>query len=196
MKRVPASRALDYAGTAEPDNGHGTRVFEHARVWQLDLGAFDAAARMLAAGEPPPALVVGIARGGTELGRFLGAWFGVPVSTVTARHNLGDGAYAEMAGTVEVAGVLPAAVGGGVLIADDICGSGDTFTAVTGYVAARLGPVAIRTVSLCRNNGAGFTPDAWVWSVADWVAFPWEQPPPGHSELLAVPERLRLKDDL
>jgi hypoxanthine phosphoribosyltransferase len=150
---------------------------------------------MLAAAEPPPGLVVGIARGGTELARFLGAWFGVPVATVTARHNVSDSAYAEMSGTVEVAGDLPAAAPGGVLIADDICGTGDTFTAVTGYVAAQLGPVGIRTVSLCRNNGAAFAPDAWVWSVADWVAFPWEELPPGHTELLAVPERLWLKED-
>lgn len=196
MNGIPAPTALGAGGAAGPDSGHGTRVFEHARIWRLDLGAFDAAARMLAAAEPPPGLIVGIARGGTELARFLGAWFGVPVATVTARHNVSDGAYAEMAGTVEVAGTLPAASRGGVLIADDICGTGDTFTAVTGYVAAQLGPVATRAVSLCRNNGAAFIPDAWVWSVADWVAFPWEELPPGHTELLAVPERLRLKEDL
>lgn len=150
---------------------------------------------MLAAFEPPPVLIVGIARGGVELARFLGAWFGVPVATVTARHNVSDGAYAEMSDTVEVAGALPAAVSGGVLIVDDICGTGDTFTAVIAHVTTHLGPVAIRTVSLCCNDGSAFIPDAWAWSVSDWVAFPWEEPPPGRrTEPLAVPKRLCLKE--
>jgi uncharacterized protein len=183
------------AVTARPAD-RGTRVFERARTWLLDQDGFEAAARMLAAAEPSPGLVVGIARGGVELARFLGGWFGVPVCTVTARHNVSDGPYAEMASAVEVAGILPdAAAGGTVLIADDICGTGDTFTTVVDHVAGQLGHVRIRTVALCRNNGAAFTPDAWVWNVADWVAFPWEDPPPGRTELLAVPQALCLKEE-
>jgi hypothetical protein len=77
------SMALGPGGAAEHNGGHGTRVFEHARIWRLDRSAFDAAARMLAAAGPPPALVVRIARGAVELARFLGDWFGVPVATVT-----------------------------------------------------------------------------------------------------------------
>lgn len=179
----------------EPDAGRGTRIFEHARIWRLDRKGFEAAARMLAAAEPPPTLVVGIARGGVELARFLSDWFGVPFATVTARHNVGDRPYAEMARVVEIEGAVPAAVGG-ILIADDICGTGDTLTAVVSHVTGQLGHVAVRTVALCRNSGAAFSPDAWVWNVADWVAFPWEEPPSGRTELLTVPERLGLKDDL
>jgi hypoxanthine phosphoribosyltransferase len=179
----------------ESDAGQGTRIFEHARIWQLDREGFEAAARMLAAAEPAPALVVGIARGGVELARFLSDWFGVPFATVTARHNVGDGPYAEMARVVEIEGAVPAAASG-ILIADDICGTGDTLTAVVSHVTGQLGHVAVRTVALCRNSGAAFAPDAWVWNVADWVAFPWEEPPSGRTELLTVPERLCLKEDL
>ena len=152
---------------------------------------------MLAAGEPPPALVVGIARGGVELARFIGAWFGVPFATLTARHNVSDGPYPEMADVVEITGAVPTAAPGSILIADDICGTGDTFTAVVSHVASQFGPAVIRTVALCRNDGAAFVPDAWVWNVADWVAFPWEEPPYGdRTELLLVPERLCLKEAL
>lgn len=179
---------------AGPDATQGTRVFEHARIWRLDWDGFEAAARMLAAAEPPPALVVGIARGGVELARFLSDWFGVPFATVTARHNVCDGPYAEMARGVEIEGAAPTAADG-ILVADDICGTGDTLTSVVSHITGQLGHVAIRTVALCRNRGAAFAPDAWVWNVADWVAFPWEEPPSGPTELLTVPERLCLKEN-
>lgn len=179
----------------EPDASRGARIFEHIRIWRLDREGFEAAARMLAAAEPVPALVVGIARGGVELARFLSDWFGVPFATVTARHNIGDGPYAEMARVVEIEGTVPAAAGG-ILIADDICGTGATLTAVVRHVTGQLGHVTVRTVALCRNSGAAFAPDAWVWDVADWVAFPWEEPPSGRTELLTVPGHLCLKDDL
>lgn len=191
---APVMLSLD--GGIGPDAGQGTRVFEHSRIWRLDRDGFEAAARMLAAAESSPALVVGIARGGVELARFIGAWFGVPFATLTARHNVSDGPYAEMADVVEITGAVPIAAPGSILIADDICGSGDTFTAVVGHVAGQLGPAVIRTVASCRNNGAAFAPDAWVWNVADWVAFPWEEPPSGRTELLPVPERLCLKGAL
>ena len=178
----------------EPDAGRGTRVFEHVRIWRLDREGFEAAARMLAAAEPPPALVVGIARGGAELARFLSDWFGVPFATVTARHNVGDEPYAEMSRAVEIEGAVPAAGAASILIADDICGTGATLTAVVSHLTRQLGRVAVRTVALCRNNGAAFVPDAWVWDVADWVAFPWEESPAGSTELLPTPERLRLKE--
>jgi uncharacterized protein len=189
-----ASVTLSPDGGIKPAAGRGTRVFEHARIWQLDRDGFEAAARMLAAAEPPPALVVGIARGGVELASFIGAWFGVPVATLTARHNVSDGPYAEMADAVEITGAVPITGPGSILIADDICGTGDTFTAVVSYVTGQLGHVVIRTVALCRNNGAAFTPDAWAWNVADWVSFPWEEPPSSRAELLPVPERLCLKE--
>jgi hypoxanthine phosphoribosyltransferase len=190
---VNSGQSLSPNGGTEPFAGRGTRIFEHSRIWRLDQDGFEAAARMLAVAEPPPALVVGIARGGVELAGFIGAWFGVPVATLTARHNVGDSPYAEMADVVEMAGAVPAA-SGGILIADDICGTGDTFFAAVSHVAGQLGPVAIRTMALCRNSGAAFTPDAWAWDVADWVSFPWEEPPSGLTELLPVPERLCLKE--
>ena len=91
-----------------------------------------------------------------ELARFIAAWFGVPFATLTARHNVSDGPYVEMADVVEITGAVPTAAPGSNLIADDICGTGDTFTAVVGHVAGQLGPMAIRTVALCRNKGAAF----------------------------------------
>jgi hypothetical protein len=33
----------------------------------------------------------------------------------------------------------------------------------------------IHTVVLCRNAGAVHGPDLWLWTVDDWVRFPWER---------------------
>ena len=36
----------------------------------------------------------------------------------------------------------------------------------------------VHTVALCRNAGAAHDPDLWLWTVDDWVRFPWEPAPP------------------
>lgn len=40
-----------------------------------------------------------------------------------------------------------------------------------GYLASEA---TLHTVVLCRNVGATHDPDLWLWTVDDWVRFPWE----------------------
>jgi uncharacterized protein len=159
------------------------RVFEGMRVWRLDDASFRLAARLIAGAERPhrPEAVIGIERGGRDLATVLSLDLGVPAVMVKARHNATDDVTAPATGSVTADPAaldrLPAA--GRLLIADDISGSGLTLTVVRSLVAARYPAAAIRTAVLCRNAGSRHAPDTWVWDVADWVVFPWEEPPAG-----------------
>src|SRR5262249_18918399 len=67
---------------------------------------------------------------------------------------------------------------GRVLIVDDICGSGATLHRLRHGLDPWLSPSAeVLTAVLCLNTGASILPDYSVWTVSDWVVFPWEQPP-------------------
>lgn len=169
------------------------RVFDHAKIWELTQDVFEDAARRLAEAEPRPDIVVGIARGGVPLARLLGEWFGVPVAEIGARHNCGDGAYASQSAVVEVSGRLPrlGKAAPAVLVADDICGTGETIRAILRHIGTDACPGRVRTVALCRNVGASFLPDAWIWDTRDWVVFPWDRPASGPAEPLVLPAQLR-----
>ena len=178
-----------------PDPGAGPRrVFDRARVWRLEAPAFEAAAKLIADHERPhaPQQVIGIARGGMPLANRLGALLDVPVAALTARHNRSDATYVQATGNVAVAPVPAGSIAAGrrLLVIDDICGTGATFTAVTAALIEALNPASVRTVALCRNAGAAYTPDVWVWDARDWVAFSWNADPGEATEPLPFPTGL------
>jgi hypoxanthine phosphoribosyltransferase len=169
----------------------------------MPLTAYDHAVRLLAeaaAGRfTSVSAVIGIAKGGLAPAAGISGLLDVPSYRLTARHNATDANYTEATGqvTVEVSALAAALHGrqlvGTVLLVDDICGSGATFTAVVAALRPFLQPdAAVRTVVLCRNVGTSRIPDLWVWNVDDWVHFPWEQPvAPGiATEDLPTPERV------
>jgi hypoxanthine phosphoribosyltransferase len=146
----------------------------------------------------PIAATIGIANGGLAPARDIAQQLLVPTHQVTARHNPTDAPYTQATGIVTYdlgpfdtafPGRQPA---GTVLIVDDICGSGATFITLLPALAHRLGPNAeLHTVALCRNAGSSINPDLWVWTVDDWVAFPWERPPADDAavmDLIAAPQ--------
>ncbi|MCE0540744.1 phosphoribosyltransferase domain-containing protein [Kineosporia rhizophila] len=158
--------------------------------------AYSTAITLLAAAtaELHPAAVVGIANGGMTPARDLAEHLRVPVHQVNARHNISNETHLQATGHVSYdlaplettlsEPLLPSRDErpGTVLVVDDICGTGATFTAVLPALLTRLRPHAgaglqARTVSLCRNVGATEGPDWWTWLVDDWVLFPWETPP-------------------
>ncbi|MGI5213820.1 phosphoribosyltransferase [Plantactinospora sp. CA-290183] len=157
--------------------------------------AFDTAAELIVEAEEPyrPQLVVGIERGGRELAALVAELMAVPPGFVRARHNDSDEVEVQATGQVhvdiETIERLPQA--DRILVVDDICGSGATLRAVTAAITGLRAPSAIRTAVLCRNAGADFAPDCWVWDVCDWVHFPWERDAGRPTEPLPVPERVR-----
>jgi hypoxanthine phosphoribosyltransferase len=172
------------------------RVFEHRRIWRLTQDAFASAAALIAGHEPMPEVVVGIARGGVPLARFLATHYGVPFVELIARHNRSDELYLPATGQVELPKepdtALTAHRGAQVLLVDDICGTGSTYRAAVPWLEARLAPAAVRTAALCRSKAAAFTPDTWVWDTQDWVVFPWNEPAQT-SEDLIVPASPRVR---
>jgi hypoxanthine phosphoribosyltransferase len=181
----------------EPEAGStaGTpveRVFEHQRIWRLTPDAFTAAAQLIAAHEPKPDVVIGIARGGVPLAQLLADRYGVPTLPVTARHNHSDDAYVPATGQVELPAepdaTLTAYRGARILLVDDICGTGATYQATLPWLHAHLGPAAVRTAALCRSRASAFTPNIWVWNTLDWVVFPWNEATPTTQDLTVPTE--------
>lgn len=191
MTASASGRRPGSAVTADAPVPGFARTFDHERLWRLTEDVFERGAVMLAAFEPVPAAVIGIARGGIPLARFLGRYYAVPVLQVTARHNLSDDIYAAATGVVDIAGTGISAGGlpGGldVLVADDICGTGATLRAVLPAVEAQLRPSRLRVTALCRNAAASVWPDSWLWDTRDWVVFPWDAAVTEPTEPLTLP---------
>jgi uncharacterized protein len=159
-----------------------SRIFEHARVWQLGPDAFDRAIVLLAdaLGPHDPQLAIGIERGGREPATAIAARLNVPFRTLRASHNSSDAIALRPTGrvTLDLQPIIETPPADRVLIVDDICGSGATLRAAIRAVTALWTPSSIHAAVLCRNVGASYSPDAWIWDVADWVTFPWETTPP------------------
>lgn len=164
------------------------RVFEHRRVWRLTPDTLREATTLLASAILHDHLsiqhVIGIANGGTAPARLLAARFGLRARTVRARHNLANGVYQQATGnvTLDLDPLTRTLNGrrlrGRVLIVDDICGSGATLRRLRNDLAPWLNPGAeVLIAVLCLNTGASIRPDYSVWTVSDWVVFPWEPPP-------------------
>lgn len=161
------------------------RTFSHQRILRIQLDAYDRAIEVLADTVRqrywPITATIGIANGGLAPARGISELLHVPSFHVDAKHNPTDATYTEATGTVTYdlspLTTRPAtrSLGGTVLVVDDICGTGATFATLLPELGVHLGPdVALRTVALCRNAGSVFGPDLWIWTVDDWVWFPWE----------------------
>ncbi|MFI9644373.1 phosphoribosyltransferase [Micromonospora sp. NPDC051925] len=168
-----------------------SRTFLGAQTWAMPRGAFASAAALIAQAEAPhaPEVAVGIERGGRELASRVAGLLNIPAAFVPARHNDSDQVGIQASGRVRVEAraieQLPTA--GRLLLLDDICGSGATLRTLIAVITGLRAPTSIRTAVLCRNVGAGFTPDSWVWDVSDWVCFPWEDQPTHRTEPLPAP---------
>jgi len=187
--------ATDHDALTSPANTtRAVRVFEHQRVWRLAPEVFTEAAALIAANEPRPDVVVGIARGGMPLARALAEHYHVPVAELPARHNESDALYLPASGTVrlpqEPTAGLREIEGARLLVVDDICGTGATHRAVLAWLCLHLATHHVRTAALCRSRASDFTPDIWVWDTLDWVVFPWNETADTSQDLL-VPLRPR-----
>ncbi|MFA1543530.1 phosphoribosyltransferase [Actinomadura monticuli] len=178
-------------------NDMARRVFEHRAVWRLTLPAYQAGVELLAEAALARlggiGAIVGIANGGRAPASAIAGKVGAPAVAVTARHNPDDTTYCQATGQVQCdfASFIPLMGSPGpFLVVDDICGTGATLAAVVEILTWLTEPEAkICTATLCRNVGAPpGTPDLHVWSVADWVVFPWEPDHPDeHDRTLPVP---------
>ena len=164
------------------------RVFEHQQIWRLTPDALREATTLLAGAilrdHHSIQHVIGIANGGTAPARMIASTLGAKARTIHARHNSGDATYQQATGkvTLDLDPLTRALNGqrlhGRVLVVDDICGSGATLRRVHHDLASLLRPSAqMVTAALCLNTGASTLPDYSIWTVADWVLFPWETPP-------------------
>ncbi|ONI71166.1 phosphoribosyltransferase [Actinosynnema sp. ALI-1.44] len=168
-----------------------SRVFEHRQIWRLTPNALREATTLLAGAilrdHQPVQHVIGIANGGVAPARMIASTLEVKARTVRARHNTGDATYQQATGkvTVDLDPLTRALNGqrmkGRVLVVDDICGSGATLRRLRHDLAPLLSPSAtMLTAVLCLNTGAATLPDYSIWTVSDWVVFPWEKPPADH----------------
>lgn len=182
-------------------NHTAQRVFEHQRIWRVTPDALREACLLLFAAisrdHPQVDHVIGIANGGVAPARVLAGRFGVKPRTVQARHNVDDRLYRQATGNVTVDfDAFRRALGrrkldGTILIVDDICGSGATLHKLGNVLTPVLGLHArLFTATLCLNTGAQTQPDYSVWTVSDWVSFPWEKRPDQPITNLPIPERV------
>jgi hypoxanthine phosphoribosyltransferase len=167
------------------------RVFEHRQIWRLTPDILRDATTMLAGAilrdHQSIQHVIGIANGGTAPARMIASTLGVRPRAVRARHNFGTATYQQATGkvTLDLAPLGRALNGerlrGRVLVVDDICGSGATLRRLHHELAPLISSrTQVLTAVLCLNTGATTLPDYAVWTVSDWVVFPWEPPPADH----------------
>ncbi|MFV2198730.1 phosphoribosyltransferase [Nocardiopsis sp. LOL_012] len=156
-----------------------SRRFSDGHLWTLDYPTAVAAARLLArfAATGGAQLVVAVARGGLWPAAAIAADLRLPMVSVTATHNTGEGV--RLGATDDALVSCPVDLshlkGVRALIVDDIYGTGATLRALRQALPQLHSAPA---VTLCRNTGTNGAPHAWVWDVSDWVCFPWEPPPP------------------
>jgi hypothetical protein len=166
------------------------RVFEHHQIWRLTPDTLREATTLLVGAilrdHQSVQHVIGIANGGVAPARMIASTLGVKARMVNARHNTGDATYQQATGkvTLDLDPLTRALNGqrmkGRVLVVDDICGSGATLRRLRHDLAPLLSPSAqMLTAVLCLNTGATTLPDYSIWTVSDWVVFPWEKPPAG-----------------
>lgn len=178
-----------------------TRVFERRRLWRLDERYAGSGARLLADAATEFfgrfSVVVGIGRGGWSPAEIVGDSLHTRTIGILAKHNHGDNVCQPGDGDVHVdlTKLDGLSVGGQVLLVDDICGTGATLSAIRGALVARQGFVGVRSATLCVNEGATALPDLWVWSVRDWVVFPWESGSTAPTEPLPAPMTVNLAAD-
>ncbi|MFD8497773.1 phosphoribosyltransferase [Amycolatopsis sp. NPDC059657] len=174
------------------------RVFEQRQVWRVtpDLlaTATELLTRAIAQDHRTVDHVIGIANGGTTPAHMIASALGTQAHIVHARHNRSANAiYQQATGNVHLnLDLLTHSLNGQrlqgcVLLVDDICGSGATLDRVRTEMGRLADPSAVLTTAvLCLNTGATVLPDYSIWTISDWVVFPWEQAPVDH-KLLPLP---------
>ena len=122
-----------------------------------------------------PEVIVGISRGGLLPGVMMSHWLQNPIKPVKAA----------LRDFPEWEDYLPKKTDERVLIVDDICDSGETFTRMKSYIKGpRLNqpmelPTEVRFASLWWNNECDFEPHYYAQECAKdsediWIHFPWE----------------------
>ena len=122
-----------------------------------------------------PQVIVGISRGGLLPGVMMSHWLQKPFKPVKAA----------LRDFPEWEDYLPKKTDERVLIVDDICDSGETFTRMKSYIKGpRLNqplelPTEVRFASLWWNNECDFEPHYYAQECAKdsegiWIHFPWE----------------------
>ena len=117
-----------------------------------------------------PNVIVGLSRGGLTPGVMMSHWMKKPFKTIKA--SLRD--------FPEWENYLPRKTDDRVLIVDDICDSGETFSRIREHINERKeNGVDVRFATLWWNNECNFTPHYYVYDIAKdstntWIMFPWE----------------------
>jgi uncharacterized protein len=172
------------------------RIFDRVRAWQMTPRQATAATSLLACAAAerfgPVDEVIAVARGGLQPARVIAGLLGARLRVVHARHNATSAPYTQATGNVTctAASIEPGSLHGGILVVDDICGTGMTLQAVTSALTRLAAPGArLHTATLCRNAGSPTRPGLTVWDdLREWVIFPWEPPPPAGTALAALPD--------
>ena len=117
-----------------------------------------------------PNVIVGLSRGGLTPGVMMSHWMKKPFKTIKA--SLRD--------FPEWENYLPRKTDDRVLIVDDICDSGETFSRIREHINERKeNGVDVRFAVLWWNNECNFEPHYYVNEMAKdstntWIMFPWE----------------------
>ena len=122
-----------------------------------------------------PCCIVGLSRGGLTPGVMMSHWLNKPFKPVKAA----------LRDFPEWEDYLPRKTDERVLIVDDICDSGETFTRMKNYIKGpRMNqplelPTEVRFASLWWNNECDFEPHYYAQECAKdtegiWIHFPWE----------------------
>tara|TARA_Y100000741_G_scaffold273462_1_gene213564 strand:- start:346 stop:819 length:474 start_codon:yes stop_codon:yes gene_type:complete len=122
-----------------------------------------------------PQVIVGLSRGGLTPGVMMSHWLQKPFKPVKA--SLRDFPDWE--------DYLPKKTDERVLIVDDICDSGETFSKIASYIKGpKINypmelPTEVRFATLWWNNECDFEPHYYVQECAKdtegiWIHFPWE----------------------
>lgn len=154
-----------------------TRLHEGVRTWLLGRAQFLQAVRLLSAlvkDKWEIDLVIGIARGGLEPAKLIALDLNRPLLVVRAKSNVSDEVMSETRREILVQeeDLLQIPQDKRILLVDDICGSGMTLRELLRRLCGVTAKV--HCVTLCCNEGSALKPDAWIWTVRDWVIFPWE----------------------
>ena len=117
-----------------------------------------------------PNVIVGLSRGGLTPGVMMSHWMKKPFKTIKA--SLRD--------FPEWENYLPRKTDDRVLIVDDICDSGETFSRIREHINERKeNGVDVRFATLWWNNECNFEPHYYVNEIAKdstktWINFCWE----------------------
>ena len=119
-----------------------------------------------------PQVIVGLSRGGLMPGDMMSHWFKLPFKPVQAA----------LRDFPEWEDYLPRKTDERVLILDDVCDSGVTFTRIREHIqknALKEINCDVRFAVLWWNNEIEFEPDYYVNEIAKdstntWILFPWE----------------------